>query len=206
MIIRKEIIGNCELYLGDCLEVMPLIGNVDFVYADPPYGIGKAEWDNEYFTGWENTAVEISRNGVVANVGEKALAKAIMAFGNSYKGLFYAWNVNGMTFTSIGFQNIMPAICAGKVGGGGQNFCRFKISKEKEDHPSPKPIGYMKCVITRFTKEDYIVLDPFMGSGTTGVACVELGRRFVGIEINEKYFDIACKRIELAAAQGLLNF
>jgi len=62
-----------------------------------------------------------------------------------------------------------------------------------------------RCV-ERFSEPQDIILDPFMGSGTTGVACVKSGRRFVEIEINEKYFDIACKRIEIAVLQGTLDF
>ena len=194
--MRKEIIGKCELYLGDCLEIMPTLGKVDFVYADPPYGVGKADWDNEYFTGWEQMALEMSENGVVANVGEKALPKAIPAFGDKFKALYYAWNSNGMTRSPIGFQNMITAICAGKVIQG-QNFCKFAIiDLTNKKHPSPKPVEYMRHVIRRFTKENFLVLDPFMGSGTTGIVCKELGRRFIGIEKNEEYFERAYERIK----------
>ena len=202
--MKEERIGNAMLYHGDCLEILPTLGKVDFIYADPPYGVGKADWDTEYFTGWEQIAIELSNNGVVANVGEKALPKAIAAFGDKFKGLFYAWNSNGMTRAPIGYQNVMVAVCAGKVKMG-QNYCKFVISDlSRKNHPTPKPIEYMKCVIARFSKENFMVLDPFMGSGTTGVACMELGRKFIGIEINEKYFDVACKRIDEAAKQGSL--
>jgi len=71
----------------------------------------------------------------------------------------------------------------------------------KKAHPCQQPIDLPKRIIEFFTKEDYIVLDPFMGSGTTGVACVQTGRRFIGIEIDQKYFDIAVKRIEKAQLQ-----
>lgn len=69
------------------------------------------------------------------------------------------------------------------------------------DHPCPKPESVWKKFIARFSREAEVVLDPFMGSGTTGVACVKLGRKFIGIEIEPKYFDIACRRIEQAYAQ-----
>jgi site-specific DNA-methyltransferase (adenine-specific) len=71
-------------------------------------------------------------------------------------------------------------------------------------HPTEKPEILMRKIIN-WTKGE-VVLDPFMGSGTTGVACVDLKRKFIGIEINEKYFDIACKRIEIASRQGVLDF
>lgn len=72
---------------------------------------------------------------------------------------------------------------------------------EANGHPCPKPLGWMTWLVELASNPWEIVLDPFMGSGTTGVACVKLGRRFIGIEIEPKYFDIACKRIEAACAQ-----
>jgi DNA modification methylase len=76
------------------------------------------------------------------------------------------------------------------------------------DHPCPRKLDHVKWLVHQFTSPDDIVLDPFMGSGTTGVACMEMEhrRRFIGIEINEKYFDTACKRIETAASQKNLDF
>jgi site-specific DNA-methyltransferase (adenine-specific)/modification methylase len=83
--------------------------------------------------------------------------------------------------------------------------CRFfntwkGVKPAGGEHPNEKPIGLIKYIVETVPKNG-IVLDPFMGSGTTGVACVELGRRFIGIEINEKYFEIACKRIEKAVKE-----
>ena len=73
---------------------------------------------------------------------------------------------------------------------------------EKNGHPCPKPLGFMERLIERATLDGETVLDPFMGSGTTGVACARLGRRFIGVEIEPRYFDIACRRIEDAQRQG----
>ena len=72
------------------------------------------------------------------------------------------------------------------------------------EHPTQKPVGVMKWCLDQLPDEVEIVLDPFMGSGTTGVACAHLGRKFIGIEIEPKYFDIACRRIEEAQRQGQL--
>ena len=69
------------------------------------------------------------------------------------------------------------------------------------DHPCPKPLAWMLWLVTRGSLPGHLVIDPFMGSGTTGVACVKLGRRFIGIEIYPHYFDIACRRIEDAYRQ-----
>ena len=72
------------------------------------------------------------------------------------------------------------------------------------DHPTGKPVDMVSSWVTRFTERNQAILDPFMGSGTTGVAAIQLGRKFIGIEREPKYFDIACKRIEQAVAQGQL--
>lgn len=203
--MKIEYIGDAALYCGDCMKIMPTLGMVDFVYADPPYGTGKAEWDKCYFTGREKQAVSMSRHGLVANTGTKSIATAIEALGDDFRDLFYAWNMNGMTRSSIGFMNVIVAVVAGKNVRMGQNFARFKIEDVTHiGHPSPKPIGYMQCIISRFTKPGETVLDPFMGSGTTGIACANLGRRFIGIEIEPGYFDMACGRIREAYSQPRL--
>ena len=88
------------------------------------------------------------------------------------------------------------------------NILRFSgvvsTSKEKTIHPVQKPLSLMKYLILTYSNENQVIIDPFMGSGTTGVACAELGRKFIGIEINEKYFDIACKRIKQAVSEDCL--
>ena len=75
---------------------------------------------------------------------------------------------------------------------------------ERPDHPCPKPLGLMIEIVRQFSDHGEIICDPFMGSGTTGVACARLGRRFIGIELDPRYFDIACERITRAYAQGEL--
>ena len=77
------------------------------------------------------------------------------------------------------------------------------LGKEQQrQHATQKPLKVMSWCVLNYSKEAHTILDPFMGSGTTGVACVELGRKFIGIEIDEKYFDIACERISRAERQG----
>jgi len=190
------------IYHGDCFEILPNLESVDFIYADPPYGVGKSNWDGKYLTGWEKEACRKSRNGVVANTGTKSICIAITAFGNEYKDLFYAWNKNGMTRSSIGFMNVLVAIVAGNIKKG-QNFCQFSISDlSRKHHPSPKPIEYMRCIVNRFTGVNQLILDPFMGSGSTLRAAKDLGRKAIGIEIEEKYCEIAAKRM----TQEILEF
>ena len=81
---------------------------------------------------------------------------------------------------------------------------RDSENKYPRVHPTQKPISVMEWAINQCKKDPQTILDPFMGSGTTGVACMNLGRKFIGIEIEKKYFDIACERIEAAQSQGRL--
>jgi DNA modification methylase len=81
-----------------------------------------------------------------------------------------------------------------------------RLGELKELHPCPKPLKFTQWAVNKASLEGETVLDPFMGIGTTGVACVYLQRKFVGIEIEETYFDVACKRIELAVKQGQFDF
>ena len=73
--------------------------------------------------------------------------------------------------------------------------------REARSHPHQKPISLVASLLQKLPAAE-VILDPFMGSGTTGVACAQLGRKFIGIEIEPKYFDIACRRIEKAQKQG----
>ena len=200
---RVETIGDCTLYLGDCREILPTLGKVDAVVTDPPYGIGKAKWDDAYPEWIESAALEMAR-AVVIMPGMWALQKSIAALGDAFVGVISGRNLNGMTFGPLGFNNWIPAVCAGDIPRRGMDAFEFVVANEKPDHPSPKPLEYMLKLIARVSEQQWLVADPFMGSGTTGVACVNLGRKFIGIEIEPKYFDIACKRIDEATRQPRL--
>jgi DNA modification methylase len=196
---------GARLILGDCLEVMKTLPDksVDAVITDPPYGIGKAEWDNAFPTEWYGEASRVSPfTGIITD--DFALKHSIPMVGEDYVGMVAARNINGMTFTKIGFSNWIACVLAGKISRRIQNSFEFIVFGDKPDHPSPKPIIYMTKLISLLTKPGDTVLDPFMGSGTTGVACVQTGRDFIGIEIDPGYFKIAERRIREAQAQGSL--
>ncbi len=108
--------------------------------------------------------------------------------------------MNGMTYSPLGFGNWIPVVIAGKRPKSGQDCIEFAIlpNQKCEDHPSPKPIQCIRKLINRLSNPNDLILDPFLGSGTTAVAAIETGRRWIGIEISEGYCDIAVKRIELA--------
>lgn len=194
--IRKEIIGDCTLYLGDCLEVMPTLGKVDAVVTDPPYGIGiaanpvrqkheKMEWDNK--------PASQSMVDLMLSISDEQII-----WGGNYFTLppsrgYLVWD-------KLQPENFSLAMCEQAWWSKDTNAKVFKksVTSYRKEHPTQKPDDLMVWCVG-FTKGS--VLDPFMGSGTTGVACAKLGRKFIGIELEPKYFDIACKRIEQAYAQ-----
>lgn len=195
-------IGDAELYCGDAREIVPMLGVVDAVVTDPPYGVGKAEWDTEY-PAWLEPMARAHSRVVCIMPGMWALPVCIAGMGKDYKGVIAGRNTNGMTFGPIGFNNWIPAVVGGAVPHGGQDCFEFSVGAEiKPDHPSPKPLAYMLRLVERVTKQGWMVADYFMGSGTTGVACARLDRRFIGIERDPKHFATACRRIEEAQRQG----
>jgi len=191
-----------QLYHGDCLDILPTLeaGSVDAVVTDPPYGCGKADWDSTFPTRWYAGARRAGRM-VVIITGSAGLADTIPLTGCDFVDVIAAWNKNGMTRGPIGYGNWLAAVVAGGKPRMGQNHLRFTVNGNKPDHPTPKPLPYMLKLIERVTEEGDTILDPFMGSGTTGVACVQTGRSFIGIEIDEGYYNIAKQRIEKAQAE-----
>ena len=199
---RVEQIGDCTLYLGDCLEVMKDLGPVDAVVTDPPYGLefrGEG-WDKEIpnwldraiaaaecvlFTTAPTTAWDYPRPDWVCNWYRPASSSRNVSGGFNHWSHVLVYGDVKISVDSINLHAIQNSYGRNGVG-----------------HPSPKPVRLMNWLVD-MTGGDTI-LDPFMGSGTTGVACVNLGRKFIGIEINETYFDIACKRIEEAMRQPRL--
>ena len=185
-----------KIICGDCLEVMKEMPDksVNFTFADPPYGINKAEWDKQFDNRFIDEILRISKKGIAITCGQENIAECILSLKDEYKGILSARNKNGMTYNKIGFGNWIPVILAGNIKRG-QDFFEFKIKGYKPNHPSPKPIQFMEKIIERFTEPNDIVFDPFLGSGTTAVACKSLGRRYIGIEISPEYCDIARKRV-----------
>ena len=207
-------IGNATLYLGDCLEILPTLGQFDAVVTDPPYGIGESkgrnksrsklavskdygndEWDNEPITKQD---VDLIRN----------ISKWQIIFGGNYFELpptkcWLVWDKeNGATDfadAELAWTNLDKAVRLKRYMWHGM----LRANKEpRGDHPTQKPVGIMEWVISHLPQDVETIIDPYMGSGTTGVACAKMGKTFVGIEREQKYFDIACQRIEQAYAQA----
>jgi len=191
--------SDVALYRGDCLEIMKTLpdGCVDVVVTDPPYGINKAEWDVTFPTEWYRDAKRLAAMIVICS-GSAQLRHTIPLVGKDFVEVIAARNLNGMTFSPIGFGNWLAAVVAGSKPRPGQTFFEFVVKGDMPNHPSPKPLDYMRKLVVRLTTDGDTILDPFMGSGTTGVACVQTGRKFIGIEIDPGYFEIARQRIEAA--------
>jgi DNA modification methylase len=204
-----EIIGNCHLYLGDCREVLPHLPKVDLVLTDPPYGIdigkermGKGKKSNSFESFlWDVSAPNI---GTINDCIAKAETSIIWGgnyFGLPASGCFLSWDkvqeFSGADF-ELAWTNMKKPSKAFRMS-------RVEAYGNTERlHPTQKPIQLIEWCLNLAPKTTLTVADPFMGSGTTGVACANMGKTFYGIEREPKYFDIACKRIEAAYAQGRL--
>lgn len=199
--------SNVTLYLGDCLEYMRGMadGCIDVVVTDPPYGANKAAWDATFPTEWYEHAKQLAPMTVIIT-GSRGTKDSMRLVGDDFVDTIAARNLNGMTRGPIGFNNWLAAVIAGSKPhkSNSWNFFEFSIREDMPDHPSPKPIEYMLKLIERVTNPGDTIFDPFMGSGTTGVACVQLGRNFIGCEIDPQYYAISERRIRDAQAQPSL--
>lgn len=223
--------GKIKLFHADCLDVLPHLGGVDAIVTDPPYGVelkGKtAKQRNGGQTlrsgGYESTD---DTPMYVGRVCVKAIKICIGRFPRVVMtpGIRCMWKYPepadvGCFFSAAGtgvgrwgFVCSQPILYYGKcpyleMGMGsranshGQS---YPNDANTIDHPCAKPLPMWKWLVVRASLPDFTVCDPFMGSGTTGIACIRTGRKFVGIEKDAKYFEVARKRIERELAQGVL--
>jgi hypothetical protein len=222
----ETIAEGVTLYLGDCRKILPMLGKIDAVVTDPPYGIG--------FTG--KVTKHTNNSGGAAyldteqNFREMILPAISIALKTADRAAIFtgtrrldeypkAKDIGGITcpngggMSSWGFGCHHPVLFYGtsphmQVGQGGRPTATVMYhpgmhvtGENLIDHPCPKPIAFMVWLVDLASLSGQTILDPFMGSGTTGVAAVKLGRKFIGIEIEPKYFDIACRRIDEATRQ-----
>ena len=207
--MRKEVIGDATLYLGDCREVLPSVKDDAALVSDVPYGVAfNSGWDNRF------------RNVSIANDQDTVARDAVLSqWGQRPAIVFGSWKVARP-------QNIKALLIwdKGTVGMGDLSIPWFPSTEEiyiigtgwqgsrvssvlryhgrNEYHPTEKPVTLMRHLVSRCSAG--IIFDPFMGSGSTGVAALAENRSFIGCEIDTGYFDIACRRIEDAQRQGSL--
>jgi DNA modification methylase len=218
---RKETIGDATLYLGDCLEILPHVGEVDAVVTDPPYGIAHSSnrtngnpvhWHGKTIAGDEDTstrdhALDIAAAPMAAVFGT---IKAQRPLGTVADLVWHKGDASGMGDLSIPWKPCWELIHVIGKGWKGKRDPAVLVghtvltwASKGRSHPHEKPVTLLESLLSK-APDAIVILDPFMGSGTTGVACANLGRKFIGIEIEERYFDIACERIAAAYAQGRL--
>lgn len=192
-----------QIYHGDCKEVLPQLKSVDLILTDPPYGVGKAEWDTAFPTDWIWSGLKLAPRMLVMT-GNTALITAGAAFGPYYKDCIVLYAANGMTRSKVAFGNWVPVLAIGDWRWEARpNFIKFNVeTSEKIAHPSPKPLEAVLRLMSYYTKPEWIVCDPFMGSGTTLLAAKMLGNRAIGIETEERYCELAVRRL----SQGVLDF
>ena len=206
---RKEVIGDATLYLGDCLEILPTLPTVDAVITDPPYGMeidcGKLRRIGKP-NGYEWHSVERAGNAWMSPV--LGLGAATILFGaNAYADKlpphpgWIVWDKQADGFAQGSPAELAWSNCLTNLRMFRMNYRGFTTASDPKFHPMQKPVELMKWVLGLREVPGGLTLDPFMGSGTTGVACMNLGRKFIGIEIEPKYFDSACERIENAQRQ-----
>lgn len=208
--VRRVQIGDCVLYQGDCLQVMPVLGKVDAVLTDPPYGIGADEaasknkgrfgWKYHGESQWDRERPQQAIFDAILSCSESQ----IIWGGNYFADLlppsmrWLAWDKGQRDFSladmELAWTSQQKAVRV-------FTYARGKSVKDGKQHPAQKPIALMEWCLG-FLPNAETILDPFMGSGTTGVACVNLGRKFIGIEQDPDYFDICVKRITDAHRQA----
>jgi len=216
--MEPEIIGSAQLYLGDCLEILPTLGSIDAIVTDPPYGINlKTDYktrkrgalaacndfapivgDNQPFdptpflgvstvvlfgANWYANKLPISGAWIVWDKLDGLQSKRELGF-NDNSDCELIW-------TNVG--NVARIIRHRWMGAMKASECR-----ERRVHPTQKPIALMEKILTHYTPSGCTVLDPFMGSGSTGIAAIRTGRKFIGIEIVPENFEIAKGRIVCA--------
>lgn len=233
MVARVEQIGDCTLYLGDCLELLPTLGKFDAVVTDPPYELSSAGPGNNHPFGSSLQKFDSAAyKNIVTGFDHEALFGALEAVcqpfnlfcfcSNKQISKFMAYHeARGRSTNLLIWHKPNAVPFANWVWRGDIEYCihakesgavfignaeeKKKVSEYplvKDDaHPTVKPLALIAKYIKICTKPGQTVLDPFMGSGTTGIAAVKSGRKFTGIEIDPGYFEIACERIRKAYAQ-----
>lgn len=231
---RVEHIGNATLYLGDCLEILPTLGNVDHVISDPPYedelhkAIGRIRRSDGQkmiqslgFPGVNSSRTIVAE--AIAKISQGwavifCLAEGVRAWRDDLQSAeakydtCLAWikpdsmpRFNGQG-AARGFECAVTAWCGPGYrswnGGGRRGVFTHCVNTGRHGaHPTEKPLPLMRELVSLYSNFGQTVLDPFMGSGTTGVACLKTGRKFIGIERDAKHFDTACERISEAESQ-----
>jgi DNA modification methylase len=204
----EHIAEGVTLYLGDCREILPALGMLDAIVTDPPYGIGEAAGKNKSRSNaakardygnlaWDD---QPPPDWLIAMLREQSRWQII--FGGNFFTLppsscWLVWdkkNSGDFADCELAWTNLPKAVRRIEWLWNGM----IRKGTEVREHPTQKPLGVMAWALDQLPADVRTVYDPFMGSGTTGVAAVNRGLQFVGIEKNEQYFHTACQRVQEA--------
>jgi site-specific DNA-methyltransferase (adenine-specific) len=228
--VKPVILGPCTLYCGDCLEILPTLTGVDAVVTDPPYSSatqsGSRTRNDSVFGGDSLVPFSITWEQLKERFDAARPKRWFIASVDWRHGIELEKNPpTGTRFVRAGVwvkQNSAPQFTGDRPAagwefvacmhgpdkmrwnGGGKRGVWTTCVENQNGHPTPKPVKLMNEWINDFTDSGETVLDPFMGSGTTGIACIRTGRKFIGIEIDPGYFQIACDRIRRELQQTTL--
>ena len=203
--------GTCVIYHGDCRDVLPGLTDADLCFADPPYNVGIAYGDHtddarsaDDYRDWCREWFTLARSAAVCVAITPGMVSVPMWLGDIERTHYLiAWtkaNNNSRNYfgPTSGYQCWEPILVYGKSR---QTVLRdwidqpISLQREVGGHPCPKPLRLMRWVVTSLSTDGGLVLDPFMGSGTTLRAAKDLNRKAIGIEIEERYCEIAAKRL-----------
>ena len=215
----EHLSDSVTLYLGDCREILPTLGEVDAVVTDPPYGIG-LNTNSKRFTGERRTYLKSGIDYETAIAGDQSEFDPSFLMEIDAPRIIWGWNnypdklprgacLVWLKREDAAFGSFLSDAELAWMSKGHGIYCRRDLSLQaitrERVHPTQKPVSLMRWCL-EFVPDASTILDPFMGSGTTGVAAVSLGRKFIGIEIEPKYFDIACRRISDELSRPRLAF
>jgi len=214
-ILKEERIGGQRLILGDCLQVMPTLGRFDACVTDPPYGIdygrlmkGKGDgaggldknrWKDYGEFDWDQSRPTAAAFDAILQASDMQIIWGANYFSDLLppKMGWLVWDKMQRDFSLADFE---LAWTSRDVAGRALSYSRPQALRDGRHHPTQKPIAVMEWCLG-FLPDAKTILDPFMGSGTTLVACQRMGRAGTGIELDPDYFDIACRRVDEAARQ-----
>jgi site-specific DNA-methyltransferase (adenine-specific)/modification methylase len=205
--MRREILADgVELFMGDMLKVLPTLGEFDACVTDPPYGIGiarrgtvgtskNAEVRDYGKSDWDDVPASSEQISII-----RSQSRLQIIFGGNFFELpptscWLVWdkqNTGDFADCELAWTNLPKAVRRIYWRWNGM----IRKGDDVREHPTQKPEGVMEWCIDQLPADVATIIDPFMGSGTTGVAAVKKGKQFTGIEKRQDYFDIACRRIE----------
>jgi len=208
--MNPVVIGNATLYLGSCEDILPTLPKVDAVITDPPYGLddlwirgGDGKWplrDRDMVASHWDKQTSDEEIAIALSLTSRAIVWGGHLYNLPPSRCWLVWDKIVRNFSTghceLAWTTLDKPIRA-------FNFSHGQLANEGKEHPTQKPLPLMRWCIEHASPCD-LILDPFMGSGTTGVAAVQMGRKFIGIEREPAYFDIACRRIEDAQRQAPL--